>query len=246
MPRPRRHPVRVEAPPVDGAEVAVFFRKATKRGPYPTSEACAHVAEQLNAHLGYADLLRQRIEDDKRTAEAARVLLYVANRQLEIFDTPGRLKELPQPDKLLTGDEYDILYENRAALVELSAVLAPLGFRLQPERAAWFASVPDCDRRLGRLRRYLTQPALTVETGHRTHTPIWDDAGIICWLIAKQTCETRSHSRLHARNRRGRPGHSVCPEDRLAECDCESTRSPARKTRPEITRHFRTRCIWSE
>ena len=102
-------------------------------------------------------------------------------------------------DHHLEIDEYDTCFENRAGLVELLAVFDPFNFRLTPERAAWFAPLPDGDKRLTRLRRLVSRPALTVATGHRTHPPLWEDCGLACWLIAKAACEALDRTAGHGR-----------------------------------------------
>jgi hypothetical protein len=188
MPRTRRGPVRVPVPPLDATEVEALWRKATRRGPYPEPEACEYQAAQLNAHLGFADPLRLRVEGDKRVVEALKFLLKLIGECLKPFNAAARLAELPEPHAHLQIDEYDTCFETRAAVVELLAVFDPFNFRLTPEWAAWFAALPDGDKRLARLQRLVSRPALTVATGHRTHPPLWEDAGIICWLIAQAAC----------------------------------------------------------
>jgi hypothetical protein len=174
--------------PLTVDEVAELWRQSDKLGPHPTAVAFAQLTDQLNAHLGFADSLRLRAEHDRRAAEAARLLINVTSNYLKLFEKVDRV-ELPELHQLLSGDDYDILLESLATLVELLSVYDPLNFRrLAPEWAVWFAGRPGEQERLARLRRQLERVDIAARVGARRRTrqpPIWEDCGIICWMIAR-------------------------------------------------------------
>ena len=181
MARAWSRPVIPDVVPDTDQVVDALWHRATRRGPYPSTEACESQATTLNELIWHA-ADRTRAREAVRAAEAARLLIKTMSSYLARFDAAKlepkawQSANVSAEPSLLSVEDYNILAAARLTIVEALSVIDPFNFSVTPEQEMWFAAQDGGRERLVKLKHRIAR---------RTGQQPWEATAIVCWMLAR-------------------------------------------------------------